>query len=59
VALGCGWIKDRFGLSWQVVPAALEGMMTSGDAEAVQRMVRALWQMSKLDVAELERAFKG
>ena len=57
--LGCGWIKDRFGLSWQVVPASLEGMMTSGDAPAVQRMVQALWQMSKLDSAALERAFRG
>ena len=57
--LGCGWIKDRYGLSWQVVPAALEGMLTSGKEEAVQRTVQALWQMSKLDIAELERAFRG
>jgi predicted 3-demethylubiquinone-9 3-methyltransferase (glyoxalase superfamily) len=57
--LGCGWIKDRFGLSWQVIPAALEGMLTSGDAEAINRTLQALWQMTKLDAAELERAFKG
>lgn len=57
--LPCGWIKDRYGLSWQVVPAALEGMLTSGDAQAVQRVVQAVWRMSKLDCAELERAFKG
>lgn len=55
----CGWIKDRFGLSWQVVPAPLAGMLTSGDAEAVQRTVRAVWRMTKLDMAELERAFRG
>jgi len=57
--LECGWVKDRYGLSWQVVPAALEGMLTSGNAEAVQRTVQALWQMTKLDAGELERAFKG
>jgi predicted 3-demethylubiquinone-9 3-methyltransferase (glyoxalase superfamily) len=57
--LGCGWIKDRFGLSWQVVPEALEGWMTTGSPEAIQRMLQALWQMMKLDVAELERAFRG
>jgi len=55
----CGWIKDRYGLSWQVVPATLEGMLTSGNSEAVQHVVQAVWQMSKLDIAELERAFKG
>ncbi len=57
--VACGWIKDRFGLSWQVVPAALEGMLTCGDPAAVQRVVQAVWQMVKLDLAELERAFRG
>jgi predicted 3-demethylubiquinone-9 3-methyltransferase (glyoxalase superfamily) len=57
--LACGWIRDRFGLSWQVVPVALEKMMTSGNAEAVHRLVQAVWQMSKLDIAKLEAAFKG
>lgn len=55
----CGWIKDRYGLSWQVVPAALEAMLTSGDAAAVHRVVQAVWRMTKLDIAELERAFRG
>lgn len=55
----CGWVRDRYGLSWQVVPQSLAGMMTSGDAEAVTRMVQAVWRMSKLDIAELEWAYKG
>lgn len=55
----CGWLRDRFGLSWQIVPKSLGPMMTSGDAEAIQRMVQAVWKMKKLDVAILEKAFKG
>lgn len=57
--VACGWIRDRYGLSWQVVPAALEAMLTSGDAAAVHRLVQAVWRMQKLDIAELERAFRG
>lgn len=55
----CGWVKDRYGLSWQIVPRSLGDMMTSGDAAAVQRMVQAVWKMKKLDMAVLERAFRG
>ena len=55
----CGWLKDRFGLSWQVVPTALPGMMCDPDARRSQRAMRALLQMKKLDIATLKRAFDG
>ena len=55
----CGWVKDRFGLSWQVVPRRLEEMMQSPDREAAGRATEAMLKMGKLDVAELERAFAG
>ncbi len=55
----CGWVTDRFGLSWQIVPRSLAAMMTSGDAAAVARMVQAVWKMKKLDLAVLERAYRG
>ena len=52
-------LTDPFGLCWQIVPESLGPMMASGDAAAVQRMVQALWQMTKLDLEVLERAFRG
>lgn len=55
----CGWLKDRFGLSWQIVPRAFERMMSGDDPEKVQRMVNAMLQMRKLDIAELSRAYNG
>ncbi|BDU73020.1 VOC family protein [Mesoterricola silvestris] len=54
----CGWVRDRFGLSWQIVPRSLGAMMASGDPAAVQRMVQAVWTMKKLDLAVLEKAFR-
>jgi len=57
--LDCGWVKDRYGLCWQVVPKALGAMMASGDPAAVARLTQALWKMRKLDLAILERAFRG
>ncbi len=55
----CGWLKDRFGVSWQIVPTALGRMQEAGSPEQVGRMMRALMGMSKLDVAALESAFAG
>jgi len=55
----CGWLKDRFGLSWQIVPAAVGDMLSSGDAAAVDRFMAAMMQMKKLDIATLEAAFHG
>jgi predicted 3-demethylubiquinone-9 3-methyltransferase (glyoxalase superfamily) len=55
----CGWLKDRFGLSWQVVPRRLDELYTSPDREGAERAMQAMLQMGKLDVAELEAAFEG
>jgi predicted 3-demethylubiquinone-9 3-methyltransferase (glyoxalase superfamily) len=55
----CGWLKDKFGLSWQVVPAALIGMLKDPDAQKVQRVTSAFLKMRKFDVAALTRAFEG
>ncbi|NWG26472.1 MAG: VOC family protein [Pseudorhodoplanes sp.] len=55
----CGWLKDRFGLSWQVVPSLLPQMLTSGDAAAAGRVTRAFLQMKKFDIAALTRAYEG
>ncbi|MCY4530200.1 MAG: VOC family protein [Chloroflexi bacterium] len=54
----CGWLTDRFGVSWQIVPIALTEMLASEDAKAVERVTEAFLQMKKLDIAELERAFR-
>jgi predicted 3-demethylubiquinone-9 3-methyltransferase (glyoxalase superfamily) len=55
----CGWLTDRFGLSWQIVPRALSRMLTSSDTAAAKRAATAMLGMIKLDVAELQRAFDG
>jgi predicted 3-demethylubiquinone-9 3-methyltransferase (glyoxalase superfamily) len=51
----CGWLKDKFGLSWQIVPEAL-GKLTSGDPKKSEAVMAALLKMKKLDVVELQRA---
>ena len=55
----CGWQKDRFGVSWQIKPAALGRMLGSGDAARTARVTQAFLKMKKFDVAALERAFSG
>ena len=55
----CGWLKDKYGLSWQVVPEGWEEMLTSGDAEAAQRAMNVMFGMKKLDLAALQAAFDG
>jgi predicted 3-demethylubiquinone-9 3-methyltransferase (glyoxalase superfamily) len=55
----CGWLKDRFGLSWQIVPAQLGELMGSPDPEANRRVTQALFRMVKLDLAELQKAHAG
>ena len=52
----CGWVKDRFGLSWQVVPTRLNELVADPDPERAQRAMAAMLQMRKIDIAELERA---
>jgi predicted 3-demethylubiquinone-9 3-methyltransferase (glyoxalase superfamily) len=54
----CGWLKDRFGLSWQVVPAQIVDWFTTAD-EKSQRAFTAMMKMKKLDIAALERAYRG
>jgi len=55
----CGWLKDRFGLSWQIVPAILSDLMQNGDGERSNRVMAALMQMTKLDIAALRCAYDG
>lgn len=55
----CGWIQDRFGVSWQITPAELEGMIRTGTREQVDRVTKAFLPMKKLDLAELRKAFQG
>lgn len=55
----CGWLKDKFGLSWQVVPAILGDMMADSDGEKVSRLMSAMMKMKKLDIKTLEDAYSG
>lgn len=55
----CGWVKDKFGVSWQIVPVRLGELMTDPDREAAERVMHAMLQMKKLDIEPLEAAFKG
>ena len=52
----CGWLKDKFGLSWQVIPKALPEMLMEGNSETAQRVMRSMLQMRKIDIAALKRA---
>jgi predicted 3-demethylubiquinone-9 3-methyltransferase (glyoxalase superfamily) len=55
----CGWLKDKYGLSWQVVPKVLLEMMADRDTERAGRVMEAMLPMKKIDIAEIERAYKG
>jgi len=52
----CGWLKDKYGLSWQIVPKALPRLLQQSDPKKAQRVVQALMQMTKIDIAQLEQA---
>lgn len=55
----CGWIKDKYGVSWQISPTVLNDMMDDNDPEAINRVTKAFLEMKKLDIAEIEKAYKG
>jgi predicted 3-demethylubiquinone-9 3-methyltransferase (glyoxalase superfamily) len=55
----CGWLKDKFGLSWQVVPTVLIDMLQDKDPAKSQRVMHAMLQMTKLDIKKLKQAYKG
>lgn len=55
----CGWLKDKYGVSWQIVPSAMERMMREGSPEQVARVTQAFLQMKKFDFAALEAAYQG
>ena len=55
----CGWLKDRYGLSWQIVPAVLGKMMSDPDREKAKRVAEAMLRMVKFDIAALEAAYEG
>ena len=55
----CGWLKDRYGLSWQVVPTVLDELVSDPDPEKAGRAIKAMLQMKKLDIAALKKAYEG
>jgi predicted 3-demethylubiquinone-9 3-methyltransferase (glyoxalase superfamily) len=55
----CGWLKDKFGLSWQIVPTAIGKMLTDPDPAKSQRVMKAMLEMIKIDLPTLQRAYDG
>ncbi|MFR0354783.1 VOC family protein [Streptomyces sediminimaris] len=55
----CGWLKDRYGVSWQVIPESLDGMISDPDPAKSARAMQAMLSMGKLDIAALEKAYAG
>jgi predicted 3-demethylubiquinone-9 3-methyltransferase (glyoxalase superfamily) len=55
----CGWLKDRYGVSWQIVPMVLIEMLKQGDSERANRVMQAVLQMKKLDIRTLKKAYEG
>lgn len=58
-AEACGWVKDKFGISWQIVPKIMSEMMNSGNREKIQRVTESFLKMKKLDLAVLQKAYDG
>ena len=55
----CGWLKDKYGLSWQIIPKALMRLMSDPDKEKSKRVMEAMLQMRKINIRKLEEAWKG
>ena len=55
----CGWLKDKYGLSWQIVPSIINEMLTDPDPEKSNRVMQAVMQMVKLDIPTLQKAYEG
>ncbi len=55
----CGWLKDRFGLSWQIIPSILGKLLQDPDAEKAKRVMQAMLQMDKIDIERLKQAHRG
>ena len=55
----CGWLKDKFGLSWQVTPVAMNEMLASNDEKKIARVTEAFLKMKKFDLAKLQQAYEG
>ena len=55
----CGWLKDKFGLSWQIVPTILKDLLKDKDPEKTNRVMQAVMKMTKLDIAQLKAAYEG
>ena len=55
----CGWLKDQFGLSWQIIPEALTRLMSAPDRAGAKRVMDAMMGMSKIDIAQLQKAYDG
>jgi predicted 3-demethylubiquinone-9 3-methyltransferase (glyoxalase superfamily) len=55
----CGWLSDKFGLSWQIVPPLLPQMLEDPDREKADRVMKAMMQMTKIDIPTLQKAYDG
>jgi predicted 3-demethylubiquinone-9 3-methyltransferase (glyoxalase superfamily) len=55
----CGWLKDKFGVSWQITPTAMDEMLANGARAQIDRVTQAFLPMKKIIIAELEKAYKG
>ena len=59
MAQQCGWLKDKYGVSWQVVPTILVKMLQDKDSKKSERVMKAMLQMQKLDISTLKKAYQG